>query len=128
MNTRSARFGTEGRRQPARPSITFGYHRRPSGQGTGFVAGARIFMMPGEPILSSMLKDPTCSSRRELASSVRAATGPRMTEALSLKSLRRTAKAINPCSRMTTVTLRPRKRLLPLRRENLRRQYPSPLY
>ena len=38
----SARFGTEGRRQGARPSITFGYHRRPSGQGTGFVAGARI--------------------------------------------------------------------------------------
>ena len=35
MGRGSARFGDEGRRQGARPYITFSYHRRPSGQGTG---------------------------------------------------------------------------------------------
>ena len=35
MTRGSARFHDEGRRQGARPYITFGYHRRPSGHATG---------------------------------------------------------------------------------------------
>ena len=49
MTRWSARFDDEGRRQGARPYITFGYHRRPSGQGTGFVAGARISKTEYDP-------------------------------------------------------------------------------
>ena len=42
MTRGSARFGDEGRRQGGRPSIAFGYHRRPPGHATGFLAGARL--------------------------------------------------------------------------------------
>ena len=43
VTTGSARFGPAGRRQGGRPSITFGYRRRPSGHATGFLAGAQIY-------------------------------------------------------------------------------------
>ena len=71
MTRWSPRFGPEGRRQPGPASITFGYHRRPSGAGHGLrgrrpdLPGYRPHGDGRDPELFADREDGRANPRRE---------------------------------------------------------------